>query len=90
LPKPEETAIPVYRPAEDFSEFHVEREGGGWRLRGVSLERAAEMTYWEHDQSVRRFQRILRQLGVDEALREEGVQNGDTVYIGNNELVWEE
>ncbi|MGH2582679.1 MAG: GTPase ObgE [Anaerolineales bacterium] len=90
LPEPRETDIPVYRPAEDFGEFHVEREGDGWRLRSASLERAAEMTYWEHDQSVRRFQRILRQLGVDVALREEGVQSGDTVYIGENELVWEE
>lgn len=82
--------MPIYRMETDPSEFHVEREGGGWRLRGPSLERAAAMTYWEHDQSVFRFQRILRQLGVDVAMREKGVKDGDTVYIGEYELEWKE
>ncbi len=82
--------IPVYRPDVDPSEFHVERERNGWRLSGPSLERAAAMTYWEHDQSVFRFQRILRQLGVDVAMREKGVRDGDTVYIGEYELEWKE
>ncbi len=27
------------------------------------------MTYWQHDGSVRRFQKIIETLGVDEALR---------------------
>ena len=40
------------------------------------------MTYWEHSQSVRRFQRILQALGIEAALRKAGVQNGDTVFIG--------
>jgi GTP-binding protein len=48
------------------------------------------MTYWEHDQSVLRFQRILRQLGVDVAMRDKGVKPGDTVYIGEYELEWQE
>ncbi len=82
--------LPIYRMETDPSEFHVEREGGGWRLKGASLERAAAMTYWEHDQSVFRFQRILRQLGVDVTMREKGVKDGDTVYIGEYELEWKE
>lgn len=82
--------IPIYRLETDPSEFHVEREGGGWRLTGPSLERAAAMTYWEHDQSVFRFQRILRQLGVDAVMRKKGVKDGDTVYIGEYELEWKE
>jgi GTP-binding protein len=35
-----------------------------------------------------RFQRILRAMGVADALREAGVQDGDTVQIGDIELVW--
>src|SRR5690606_28405096 len=83
LPVDESRELPLYRPETDPSEFHVEREGEGWRLSGAALERAAAMTYWEHDQSVRRFQRILRQLGVDVAMRQAGVDDGDTVYIGD-------
>ncbi|NPA92322.1 MAG: Obg family GTPase CgtA, partial [Chloroflexi bacterium] len=50
----------------------------------------AAMTYWEYDQSVRRFHRILEALGVEQALREAGVQEGDTVYIGDYALEWRE
>jgi GTP-binding protein len=46
------------------------------------------MTYWEYDQSVRRFQRILQSLGIDEELRSLGVEEGDTVLIGEFELEW--
>ncbi len=90
LPAPEKEETPIYRPVEDPREFHVAPEGAGWRLTGTSLERVAAMTYWEEEQSVRRFQRILRQLGVDVVMREKGVKSGDTVYIGEYELEWQE
>ena len=85
--EPEET-IPVYRVESDPRAFTVERISAGWRVRGESIERAAAMTYWEHSQSVRRFQKILQVLGVEEALRRDGVQQGDTVFIGDYELEW--
>ncbi|MDH5506944.1 MAG: GTPase ObgE [Anaerolineae bacterium] len=81
--------VPVYRPESDPNEFSIGRENEGWRVSGVSIERAAAMTYWEYDQSVRRFQRILETLGIDDALREEGVAAGDTIFIGEFELEWE-
>jgi GTP-binding protein len=83
-------SIPVYRVEDDLNEFRVQRIAEGWRVSGDAIERAAAMTYWEYDQSVRRFQRILQALGVEEALREAGVKGGDTVFIGKYELEWEE
>jgi GTPase len=86
-----EAPLPVYRPKEDAKDFHVTREGTNeWRLSGAGIERAASMTYWEHDGSVRRFQKIMEALGVDEALRKAGVKEGDTVAIGDYELEWHE
>ncbi len=83
--------LPVYRPKEDPRDFHVTRAGEhAWRLSGTSIERAASMTFWEHDGSVRRFQKIMEALGVDEALRKEGIKDGDTVAIGEFELDWRE
>jgi GTPase len=42
----------------DPNQFEIHREDGDeWRVTGVAIERAAKMTYWEHDGSVRRFQR---------------------------------
>jgi GTPase len=83
--------LPLYKPQEDPREFKITREGGNeWRVSGVAIERAASMTYWQHDGSVRRFQKILETLGVDEALRKAGVQEGDTVAIGEFELEWQD
>ena len=86
-----ELPLPVYKPKEDPREFQVAREGANeWRVSGVAIERAAAMTYWQHDGSVRRFQKIIETLGVDEALRKAGVQEGDTVAIGEFELEWQD
>jgi GTP-binding protein len=86
-----ELPLPVYRPKEDPREFVVTREGANeWRVSGTAIERAASMTYWQHDGSVRRFQKIMGTLGVEEALRQAGVQEGDTVSIGEFELEWQE
>jgi GTP-binding protein len=86
-----ERPLPVYKPKEDPREFTVTREGQNeWRISGAAIERAASMTYWQHDGSVRRFQKIMETLGVDEALRKAGVQEGDTVAIGDFELEWQD
>jgi GTP-binding protein len=83
--------LPIYRPKEDPRDFHVTRLGeSAWQLSGTSIERAASMTFWEHDGSVRRFQKIMEALGVDDALRKAGIKNGDTVAIGEFELDWQE
>ena len=84
-------ALPIYRPKEDARDFQVARAGAHeWRLSGSAIERAAAMTFWEHEGSVRRFQKIMEALGVEDALRKAGVQNGDTVLIGDFELDWQD
>ncbi|MBT4002061.1 MAG: Obg family GTPase CgtA, partial [Chloroflexi bacterium] len=83
--------LPVYRSETDPNEFSIERtETGDWRVVGKSIERAAAMTYWEHDQSVRRFQRIMEAIGIDQALRDAGVKPGHMINIGEFELEWED
>ncbi|GAP18520.1 GTPase ObgE [Levilinea saccharolytica] len=90
---PEPTVVgelPVYRPEEDPRTFTVEKTDSGYVVRGRAIERAAAMTYWEHDGSVRRFQRLMETLGVEEALRKAGVEEGDTVTIAGFELDWQD
>ncbi len=86
----DEDEIPVYRFDKDPQDYVILRTDRGWRISGDALERAAAMTYWEHFQSIRRFHRILEAMGVDDALRDAGVQPGDTVIIGDHELEWDE
>ena len=91
MPEVVPQAVPVYKPQEDPREFEIAREGQNeWRISGVAIERAAKMTYWEHDGSVRRFQKILNTLGIKDAMRDAGVQDGDTVYIDEFELEWQD
>jgi GTP-binding protein len=86
-----EPPMPVYRPEEDPREFSISREDdASWRVSGKAIERAAAMTYWEHSGSVRRFQKLMETLGVEEALRKAGIEEGETVHIGEFELEWQD
>ena len=80
--------VPIYRPETDPRRFTIQKVQDGWRVDGESIKRAAAMTYWDNDASIRRFQHILGILGIDEALRKAGIQEGNLVYIGEYELEW--
>ncbi|MCC6146006.1 MAG: GTPase ObgE [Anaerolineaceae bacterium] len=85
----EEKTLPVYRSKDAPGMFSIVRVSDGWMVRGAGIERAAAMTYWEFEGSLRRFQRLMNKLGIEEALRDAGIKNGDTVYIGeDHELEW--
>ena len=90
LPKeePVTTEIKVFRPAEEEA-LTITWEDDAWRVRGADIERVAAMTNWDLDEAVQRFQRIAEAMGLKAALREAGVQPGDTVRIGQVELEWQ-
>ncbi len=91
LPEEEAAApeVKVFRPAEDEDAFEVVREGEHFRVRGRRVERVAVMTDWTNRDAVARFQRILKAMGILDALREAGVKPGDTVFFGKQELEWQ-
>ncbi len=90
-PEPEIVELtPVYKPEEDPRDFTIKILEEGYRVSGKSIERAAKMTYWEHDESIRRFQKLMGVLGVEEGLRDAGIEEGDTVLIGEYELEWQD
>jgi GTP-binding protein len=92
LPKDEEptpSEVKVFRPAaEEEVAFAIVRQGDAWRVQGAEVERIAAMTNWDLDEAVQRFQRVAEAIGLKTALREAGVQPGDTVRIGDVELEW--
>jgi GTPase len=89
-PEDKTMEMPVYRVESDPRQYAITRVSDGWRVSGEAIERAAKMTYWENTQSIRRFQRILQTLGIEESLRQAGVEEGDTVYIGEFQLEWQD
>ncbi|MGD2077563.1 MAG: GTPase ObgE [Chloroflexota bacterium] len=80
----------ILRPEPDQDAFVITRTDGGWRVQGRRIERLAAMTYWEFEATTRRFQQILESSGISDALEEAGIADGDTVYIGDQELEWTE
>ncbi len=75
-------------PEVDEKAFTLTPEEGGWHVHGIEIERVAAMTNWEQEESTARFQRVLEALGITMALREAGIEDGDTVWIGSHELEW--
>ncbi|MCL1918297.1 MAG: GTPase ObgE [Peptococcaceae bacterium] len=85
----EETSHRVIK-AQEEARFELERRDGVFVLIGKEIERHAAMAYLESDQGVRRFQNIMGKMGVDEALRRAGIEEGDQVMIGDISLEWTE
>lgn len=68
-------------------EFEINRDPDAtWVLSGEKLEKLFQMTNFDHDETVMRFARQLRGMGVDEALRARGAKDGDIVRIGEFEF----
>lgn len=90
LPRPAPvTEVEVFTLPPDEDAFTITREDEHvWRVQGVRIERAARMTNWEQSEALERFHRLLVGMGIAQALEEEGVSEGDTVYIGDIELEW--
>jgi GTP-binding protein len=61
-----------------------------YAVRGIGIERFTKMTNFALEDSIRRFQRVLEASGITAELERLGVQTGDTVLIGDHELIWGE
>lgn len=72
----------IYRHESDLADITISRESDGtFVVEGAQLERLFKMTDFSHDQSVRRFSRQMRAMGIDQALRDRGAKDGDTVRL---------
>ena len=76
--------------AEPQERFSLGREEGVYVLSGKELEKHVVMTHFESEEGLYRFQNILKAMGVDDALRAEGIREGDLVRIGELEFQWQD
>ena len=80
--EPDENETALYEFTEDRTPFEIDRdEDGTWILYGDEIERLFKRTNTNYTESMMRFARQLRFIGVDEALRDAGARGGDTVQI---------
>jgi GTPase len=84
-----EAAVPVIESVDLPDFWRVTAEPGGvYRVTGERIEGFARRTNFDEDDGVRRLRDILAKTGVARELRRQGIQDGDTVRIGNAELAW--
>ena len=53
-----------------------------YEVVGPEIEGLVNRTQFERDEAVERFMKILDNMGIEKALREAGIQDGDTVIVG--------
>ena len=84
-------------PAEPFDEeelgdadalaagapFEIEVDGGVYCVSGREMDRLMASVNFDNEESLNYFHRSLRRLGVIDALRAAGAQEGDSVVIGD-------
>jgi GTP-binding protein len=87
LPPLEEEVAPVTKKEPPFT---VIKEGEVWKVKGKEVEKIAATVNWDQEEALALFHRKLEKLGVIRTLRKMGIQDGDTVIIGNVELEWRE
>ncbi|MDR2464907.1 MAG: GTPase ObgE [Streptococcaceae bacterium] len=81
----EDIAYFGFTPEE--KQFEINRlPDASWEIVGSDIEKLFAMTNFQHDETVMRFARQLRSMGVDEALRSRGAKDGDIVHIANFEF----
>ncbi|XP_008778459.1 GTP-binding protein OBGC, chloroplastic [Phoenix dactylifera] len=71
----------------DFEIFH-DSSSNAWHVVGAGIQRFVQMTNWQYTESLRRFQHALEACGVNKSLIKHGVKEGDTVIVGEMEMVW--
>ncbi|MGG4491710.1 GTPase ObgE [Metabacillus idriensis] len=72
----------LYKFDKEAAEFEITRDSDGtFVVSGEKVEYLFKMTNFLREESIRRFSRQLRGMGVDEALRQRGAKDGDIVRL---------
>lgn len=76
----------VYQLKEQEPFFTIRRENDVYIVEGEKIERFMQMTNFNYHESVLRFGQKMKQWGIEQALREKGAKEGDTIRIGEMEF----
>ena len=78
----------VYTLQEEQEGYTIKKEDGIFVVDGPAVDRVMRRVNLEDNESMYYFQKCLDSLGVNQKLKEAGVQEGDTVNICGWELEW--
>ena len=76
----QESVLNTYK--EEEKPFTIHNKGNGvWEVTGKKVERLVQMASFTTDDGFQRFALQIRNMGIDDALREAGCEDGDTVRL---------
>lgn len=79
----------VYK-LEEKDNYTIRKEDGKFIIEGEPVERIMRRVNIADNESLYYFQKNLDELGVNQKLKEMGIQEGDIVKIADYELEWED
>lgn len=78
----EEQESVLYTYKEEEKPFTIHNKGNGvWEVTGKKVERLVQMASFTTDDGFQRFALQIRNMGIDDALRQAGCEDGDTVRL---------
>ncbi len=80
----------VYTLPDKDQEWEARKEGNAFYVTGRAVDRLMGRINIEDNESMYYFHKCLKNMGIDDKLKELGICDGDTVYISDWELEWEE
>ena len=81
LYKEEEYATHTLYKYNDSKPYTITKENDLWIIKGNEVEKLFDMTRFDEDESVNRFARKLKGMGIDDDLEHMGAKRGDEVKI---------
>ena len=91
LPKEElfeEEERMVYTLDDEKDNWTIRKDGDKFIIEGKAVERLMGRVNIEDNESIYYLQKSLKDLGIDDKLKEMGVHEGDTVIVAGWELEW--
>ncbi|MGI6122712.1 MAG: GTPase ObgE [Acetivibrionales bacterium] len=73
-------------PEKDEPKFTIKRENEIYVVEGSWINKILGSVNFDDRESLQYFQRVMKNMGVIEALEEKGIEEGDTVRIGEIEF----
>ncbi len=78
----------VYTLKEEKQGFEIIKENGEFIVKGPDVDRLMSRVNLADNESMYYFQKMLTNLGIDDALRKSGAKDGDTIRFNDWELAW--
>ena len=78
----------IYTLKEEAEGFDVRKEDGMYVVDGPAIQKIMSRANLEDNESLYYFQKSIRFLGVEDRLKEMGIQEGDTVKFIDWEMEW--